>query len=34
MVCPINEDLRLSLKCEAVLINPDFEGLIDIQKLC
>ena len=25
---------RLSLIREAVLINPDFEGLSDIQKLC
>ena len=34
MVCPIYEDLRLSLIREAVLINPDFEGLSDIQKMC
>ena len=34
MVCPIYEDLRLSLIREAVLINPDFEGLSVIQKMC
>ena len=34
MVCPIYEDLRLSLIHEAVLINPEFEGFSDIQKTC
>ena len=34
MVCHIYEDLRLSLIREAVLINPDFKGLSDIQKMC
>ena len=33
MVCPIYKDLRLSL-IRDVLINPDFEGLSDIQKMC
>ena len=38
MVCPIYmyEDLRLRIipVREAVLLNPDFEGFSDIQKLC
>ena len=34
MVCPIYEDLRMSLVSEAMLVNPDFGGYSDMQKLC
>ena len=34
MVCPIYEDLRMSLVSEAMLVNPAFGGYSDIQKLC
>ena len=34
MVCPIYEDLRMSLVSEAMLVNPAFGGYSDMQKLC
>ena len=34
MVCPIYEDLRMSLVNEAMLVNPAFGGYSDMQKLC
>ena len=34
MVCPVYDDLRLSLISEALLVNPAFEGYSDMQKLC
>ena len=34
MVCPIYDDLRLSLISEALFVNPTFEGYSDMQKLC
>ena len=34
MVCPIYDDLRLSLISEDLLVNPAFEGYSDMQKLC
>ena len=32
MVCPVYDDLRLSLISEALLVNPAFEGYSDMQK--
>ena len=34
MVCPVYDDLRLSLISEALLVNPAFEGYSDMQKMC
>ena len=34
MVCPVYDDLRLSLISEALLVNSAFEGYSDMQKLC
>ena len=34
MVCPIYEDLRMSLVSEAMLVIPAFGGYSDMQKLC
>ena len=34
MVCPVYDDLRLSLISEALLVNPAFGGYSDTQKLC
>ena len=34
MVCPIYEDLRMSLVSETMLVNPAFGGYSDMQKLC
>ena len=34
MVCPVYDDLRLSLISEALLVNPAFEGYSNMQKLC
>lgn len=34
MICPIYEDLRFILLCEARMINPDFESYSHLQKMC
>ena len=34
IVCPIYEDLRMSLVSDAMLVNPAFCGYSDMQKLC
>ena len=34
MVCPVYEDLRFGLVTEAMLVNSDFEGYSNMQKMC
>ena len=34
MVCPVYDDLRLSLISEALLVNSAFVGYSDMPKLC
>ena len=34
MVCPVYDDLKLSLRSEALLVSPAFEGYSDMRNMC